>query len=127
MKIRIEHDISDSDLFDVLVTAFEGGIDYWGSASVCHAGQGGFPSTLKVEDKQFKHGWCALTKTGFVTIDDREDEKKHTLNRLNLEAGLKLAASNHPQLLNRIVGGEYDAGDADAVVQLAIFGDVIYG
>jgi hypothetical protein len=67
---------------------------------------------------------------------DCEEDKKYKVDRVNLQAGLKtllkeLAKGNLPGLSihlgNFKDAGSWDADAADALVQCAIFGGVIYG
>lgn len=122
---------------DVFVTAFEGGINYWASVSE-YRWSTGDGSTNDLE--------------GFrgVLHETEEDDKEHVVDRAVIEKGIRLAAnteelyalpeharpSRSTQLLAHAwVSGsdeaiddvDFDGCDGDNVVQLGLFGKVVYG
>jgi hypothetical protein len=50
-------------------------------------------------------------------------------NLQNLTRGLEVMAEKHPYLLHLVLDPDegYDAGDADAIVQLLTLGEIVYG
>lgn len=98
--------ITDEQIDDLLVTAFEGGITYWcGEVKVVGDFLGGYASEQ-------------ISRGGVLKLYDAEEEKWHTLNMSRLLKGLSLS---------NIDLEDYDAGDADTVIQNALFGEVVYG
>lgn len=104
-------------LDDLLITAVEGGINYWAQVS-------GYKFTDVPGEAE-------------VTVHDLESEHQHFvdidviakgLGRLQQDEGLR---SLYSDLLvaSRTNGedGDFDASGADVVLQLGIFGEVIYG
>lgn len=115
-EIRTVQTVSAEEIDDIITTALEGGITYWcGGARV------------KVEpEEDYTYLSEVLTRGGTLELHDSEeydpDTKKYGIWReLTLESvikGLETTEFNFE---------DYDAGDADNVIQRALFGDVIYG
>lgn len=113
----------DQLLFDLFVTALEGGIGYWSECSEYH-----WMNEDRTEDKR-----------GFRAVIHDEDHKRYVVNRKVMDKGLMLAATEWRDKLDWSSGDkpplvvtvdtdwDYDAGDADMVLQLGLFEDVVYG
>ena len=120
---RIE--ISDELIEDILCTAFEGGITYWANNISCH------------DNKDMKKvgGW----KHEYLTKTKKKDAKLivHTISggevtvtkKSIIDALQKMDTPEYKytKALDRILSEQYDADDADIVVQTACFGEVVYG
>jgi hypothetical protein len=108
---------------DLFTTALEGGIGYWSTCSNYRwTKDDGTPDV-----------------TGFeaVIIEDEEYEH-HGINRSTISRGYRLATGEWrdrlrwsteppPRFITEEVDWDYDAGDADMIVQLGLFGEVVYG
>lgn len=118
-------------LFDVFVTALEGGIGYWSEASSYHWSKS---DTGTVDSDADLDGF-------YADIIDVEDEGKHyTITPATIARGLGRITDGKIDgiggrwvadlmLANRTNGedGDFDAAGADAVVQAGLFGQVVYG
>jgi hypothetical protein len=122
-------------LADVITTATEGGIQYWARVTgyrwyspdldggTAEPGPGGTANAwVELVDAEEDDG-----KRHRVTVDDIA----RVLNGLradavpkywNADAVRRAIAANREN-----DGGDIDAGDADCLLQLAIFGEVVYG
>ena len=124
-KITRTVEISDELIEDILCTAFEGGITYWANNVSCHNNKdmkkvGGWKheyltgSKLK-EAKLIIHTICggevAMTKKSIIDALQKMDTPEY----------------KYTKALNRLLNGDWDADDADIVVQTACFGEVVYG
>lgn len=119
-------------LFDLFVTALEGGIGYWSTASKYHHSKP--PVTPDADREEDLEGFYAV-----VTEDDsgEDEDKEHRIDRALIEkgiAGLKDALGDDSERYKRIMAavalndaGELDAEDADIIVQVGLFADVVYG
>jgi len=118
-------------LFDVFVCALEGGIGYWGRASVYRWAKSGVDTRIaSVEEAQDLDGFHAVVR------EDSEDE--------DLRIDIDVIATG----VNAIIKGEHvrddiktyvkegsrdndagmiDSDAADCIVQLGLFGKVVYG
>lgn len=97
---------------DLMVTALEGGISYW-----C--------SRAKVKDGDYRGSEYAsgvISRGGTLVLKDFEQEVEYDLDATMLAKGIRMAA-NH----NGFTFDDYDAADADNVIQYAVFGELVYG
>ena len=118
-------EISDELIEDILCGAFEGGITYWANNVSCH------------DNKDMKKvgGW----KHEYLTKTKKKDAKLiiHTIEGGQVTMSKKsiidtLQKMDNPEngytkALGRILNETYDADDSDIVVQMACFGEVVYG
>ena len=121
---RIE--ISDELIEDILCSAFEGGITYWANNISCKDNK----DMKKVGG--WKHEYLTKTKLkdAVMYIHESETGEKHPITKKSIiDALQKMDAPEYKytKALNRILNGQWDAYDADIVVQTACFGEVIYG
>ena len=123
----------DQFLDDVIITAVEGGVGYWSFAQAYRWHRDGD------EDTPPEDGVTVELRA----IEDGDDPKNWTrVDRALIAAAMeRLAAgpveSLHDSIRGRLVGqyviardgGDYDfdAGDADIIVQTGLFGEVVYG
>lgn len=133
-------------LHDVMITALEGGVGYWSVADdiVRHTNDDLWYSSYVL----FCYEGDVDPKTGVKVAgecgaDDKEGQcKGHKVTPEVVSKGLGIALDykKHPEIgLHKSHrahyfeasiendGGEIDAGDADNIVQLGIFGKVIFG
>lgn len=116
---------------DVLTTALEGGIGYWSQAArmvraadgshvavVLHPEEPGDFEPKRVELADVLRA-LELAATGDVRYVSERVER--TARALLTYSKLAYAAGADDQ------APDYDAGDADAIVQVAAFGEVVYG
>lgn len=102
VTVQIDHQL----LLDLMTTAVEGGINYW--AAVIDLTRDPDLNVLK-----FK-------------VTDLEDEKIYSVDSIDMLHALQALIKACPWRA-RILDGDYDAEDADCVVQFACFGDLVYG
>lgn len=118
-EIKTTQCITQEQLDDVLTTAFEGGITYW-----CNEVKEAEWSTTS-EPAQYLSE--VLTRGGTLQLHDSSEYNPKTgcvsgkWYSLSIDMLLK-AFEDKPFDFDN-----YDAGDADEIVQKAIFGEVIYG
>lgn len=101
--------ITEEQIDDIMTTALEGGITYWAAGCVVKDQPEGAAEIHWASE--------VISKGGSVKILDREDGKWLTLDR---DAFLKGVAKAEIDLEN------YDAIDADRVIQFALFGKMVY-
>lgn len=126
VKVEVPFILTTSYLSDIIVTALEGGINYW--CSDITIWKYGWPIRLGQLPDDF---------IGLVNIEIEEDETgdRYSLNTVGVcsnyhslvrRAILKMKALC-PQHLFDLVNEDYDATTADVFIQLMFFGEVRYG
>lgn len=104
--LKVEVEVTYENIKDMYQTACYGGINYWCmSAEIDTNGDGailGF-RFFDIEDER----WCyaEIEKFARAMVEYASEKKKTFASLMN----------------------NYDAGDADAIVQKAVFGKIIYG
>lgn len=121
LKIEITLSISDEDIDDIMCTALEGGITYW-----CREAR-------MVCDYLGEYASEQISRGGELILVDIESDDEYTLTKQKMLNGIRLAISNHYYEdykwwnSNGIDTCNVDADVADAIIQLALFEDIIYG
>ena len=101
--------LTDKDVQDIFVTAMEGGINYW--------------ATVLLYD------WPKIQ----AKIVNEDTGKRYEVDAMTVLDGIEYIASRAGQdwyagpLMDRIETKNYDASDADVIIQAGLFGDVVYG
>lgn len=120
MKLNINFDVEyDNEVIDdIMATALEGGITYWcDNAEVVGDYLGEFASEQ-------------ISRGGTLKLHDSEEHKTYELTLDKFLVGLaKVVSERGLDVLYRgkIEPANIDAEDADAIIQYAIFGEVVYG
>lgn len=129
MKIAVQVEVSPQKMADWLVTAIEGGSNYWCNSI--------FLSSESRQEYKAKHGkkmespWYSdplLFETAFtvqIVYDDAPSGVVQKSLRDFIDAVSKVA-SQKPALFARLME-DYDASDADELFQQFVLGEVIYG
>lgn len=84
--------------------------------------------------------WCRVPNYHFERVKDRyqrgldiscqdayDEENPCYINRSKVEGGLKLMAEEHPRHFKDLISDNFDAITSDVFLQLAIFGELVYG
>lgn len=118
-KLTIE--VPGDVLRDILTTAVEQGCAYW--ANDFNGGEG----NGIVRDTE---GYVTSLTIG-QPLDGSDAEGVEVAQRTVQAVSLGRALSTHggkfPHLIAAAVSGDFDAPTADAILQLAVFGDVVFG
>ena len=125
-KITITVEISDKMIEDILCSAFEGGITYWAENVSCKDND----DMKKVGG--WKHEYLTKTKKkdAIMYIHDIETGERYPITKKSIIDALQKMDKpeyKYTKALNRILNEQWDADDADIVVQTACFGHVVFG
>jgi hypothetical protein len=120
IKIEKTFEISNQDIEDLLVTAFEGGINYWCDKVIIKE----YPESL--EDKNMLAS-DILAHGAVLTLCDAESSDKWDLTLDKFTQGLKMHLENTEYSSMEDLMDSYDANDADCIIQYAIFNELIFG
>ena len=121
MRLELEVHYDDQFLEDIIVTALEGGSNYWiDSIKYISDSPQGMPKSIWVFN-QLKDG---NTITIYLEDDDRA-----FLTMRKLHMGVREYFSDSKKLIGGLTldAADYDAYMADCVLQYAVFGELVYG
>lgn len=132
INYQIERGLTEADIKDILTTAIEGGIGYW--AILCNDDPDWIEGSKVYRETYFERPcYCdtayeVLIAGKAVKFEDQEDGTIYELTLEKLTKGCQLweqeTGKNLPLAIENC---GYDAEDADAIIQFAIFGKVIFG
>ena len=122
-------------LAGIITTAVEGGIGYW---SLAQDYRWFFPTIDGGTAVPGENGTANAHVTLHPNVDEESDFEPVTITVEKIEEALGKIRREQVQLngtLRRLIyrgdatneGGDIDAGAADAIVQIAAFGEVVYG
>lgn len=120
MELNIEYKVKlDNECIDdIMATALEGGITYWcNNAEVVGEYLGEYASEQ-------------ISRGGVLKLHDSEEDKTYELTLDKFLDGLaKVISERGLDVLyeGKVDASSIDAEDADAIIQYAIFGEVVYG
>ncbi len=126
--IHAAFDVPNSVLHGIFVTAMEGGINHWATVSAYR-----WSVVLDGTAQEDHEGFCARIVDRGPAMPTR-----HRVDRETILRGLTKALSADPGVADRIVRDArrevvlgdpvyLDAEGADAIVQLGLFNEVVYG
>jgi len=135
-EVTITYKVSEERVRDLLVSAFEGGSNYWYMIERHDYG--------KYTEKDFETGGefynpeypgmdhyllPFVPGCGLIISDSVDDERKdeHRLDRESILKGLTLMEQNWPRHWGNFVTENDDAETADVFLQLCLLGDIVYG
>lgn len=123
--------ITDQLVDDTLCTALEGGITYWAIGArvpVWPAGNSKmFPDDKPYASEVLTMGASVIIDVDESLVDDDVVKAHHTLTLAAFKRGLRKYCELRKVTPAAIEDDPLDAGEADVVVQLAIFDDIIFG
>lgn len=132
IKIKVERELSDEFVGDVLVTAFDGrygGCWYWAAPKVAE----GDTSWL---DYDVNDVWLSVN---VVDKEDANDSKIYRVNAEVIQVGIQriidaTEVKINEEIRNYILrgvleedGGDIDSTAADCIVQAGLFNEIVYG
>ena len=118
IKPQIEVTLTQQDIDDIMTTALEGGITGW-----CNQ--------VEVVGEQLGRSASEqISKGRSLILYDMESSDKWELTLKKFLNGVKLYFEDgcHVQVNDGSIDtGDIDANDADCIIQLALFGEVVFG
>jgi len=123
MKITIE--IEDQKIKDQIITAIEGGSNYWYYLDYLSM----LPEYNEGEALSERIGRAVLDEGIEVPVFDYEDQDEELgkLSKASIENAMMIMASEYPQTLDDIREETGDAETADIFFQLAVMGEIVFG
>jgi len=121
IMVTRETRITNRDIADLLVTAFEGGVNYWMDEAE-PLGDFDFKKAPWYDDESFWDQPGAKFK-----LHDLDQDKWHVIDKPRIAVGFSLFASQHKEHFEDFANENYDAITADVWFQLCVFGEIVYG
>lgn len=131
MEITIKLEFTQQHLEDIIVTSIEGGSNYW----LALKSKSSIIRDAKKETGHEMELWNPLSSelaklmwmhpSYKLPVYDKEEDDE-LLGYLSLET-LAQAMQKCPSEALRIINENYDAYDADTLVQTAVMGEVVFG
>lgn len=117
MQFSVNHTISEERIKDLIITAFEGGSNYW--YQIESDTHGDYLKTL------FKKG--LEVSNGRMYDSNHPDYVSKFLNKEMILDGLKVMSSKYSRHYLDFTNENEDATTADVFLQCCLFGDILYG
>jgi len=125
LKVKIEFNINFRHFEDIIVTAMEGGSNYWYHIDDFIPyidGDNKEPATIRLSKHLFNNPLYKLE------ICDKYDLLVlGTLTQASILKAIELASKEYLDVFHDLLEGTGDAGTADILFQLAVMGKVIFG
>lgn len=118
--------VTDQQIADLLVGAFEGGSNYW----IENIKTIGRPESKKIGNDEYpSYITCALAANCHVDIQPNEHAGVPIkfLHRDSIRIGLEAMATQCPQHFGNFLSGDYDSITSDVFLQCCIFGELVFG
>lgn len=123
VELTVNYEITTEQVEDLLSCAFEGGVGYW-----CMITDYEIPEGVEVT---YKHIELPLRGGAVICVEsndgETEQETPWRVDRDAIERGLRLLALKRPRDFADLVNGNMDADTGDNFLQLALFGELVYG
>lgn len=121
VRPEIVVNLTEQDIDDIMVSALEGGINYW-----CREAE------VLEEKRCAEWGHEQIARGGVLILHDAESRNKWELYLANFLNGFKLWLENGGDVYGAVNDGKVDCGEidaecADSIIQYAVFGEVVYG
>ncbi len=119
VHIEMDVTITQQDIDNLMCTALEGGINYW-----CREAK-------VVGEFLGEYGSEQISRGGSLLLRDAETDERWELTLEKFLKGIELYIKENGRVMiedfKLMDYGELDAGDADCIVQYALFGKLVYG
>lgn len=117
IKIEKSFELSSQDIDDLMVTALEGGINYWCGKAIMN------------EPEKFKGKFASdvISLGGTLTLCDAESDDKWELTLEKFMNGIKYVVERFGYTDAEDLMDNQDADTADLIVQYALFNEIVFG
>jgi hypothetical protein len=123
--VQVERKITHNTVESIIVNGFEGGIGYWCGHIGDNLEDGTPIREGKPKDMPLSQWATHLILEGkSVPLYVEDGDKYYQLNQEGLIKGFTQWLKRNPNLQ---FDGDDDAGDADCIIQIALFGEIVYG
>ena len=128
MKLKLELELSYETFEEIIVTALEGGSNYWMDYEV----KKGIPKRNemlgKAPSQRMAYGLWHNKDSEIAIWDlEEEDELLGVLTYDSVREGMQLACKDYMKEINMMISEDYDAWTADTLFQVLVMGEVTFG
>ena len=133
LKVEVSYKFSPQEIADLMVTALEGGINYWcGKARMMVSSQSSkdlfprFEGVLACDDNNVLCASDVIAYGGKLVLRDIEDPTEvWVLDSEKMLKGIGMYCSENNISPSELMD-DYDADTADAIVQYGLFNELVY-
>lgn len=125
LEVNVTLKLSNQLLTDVLVTAFEGGSNYWYDRLQFFEKDGG-KEIYYERGRAVERIIAGEVYATFCDIEDHDEQFKLDLDDIKKNIGL-FANLADGKMVRELYDETYDAGTADVFLQISTFGKLVYG
>jgi len=119
INVTIEQELTTENINDLVSTALEGGINYWCSQAIVK------DVPAKAEG-HYNYASDVISIGGTLELCDAESDDKWDLNLEKLLNGIRIHCMKIGKTPLELMD-DYDAGDADCIIQYAVMGEIVFG
>lgn len=133
LTFKVKHELTEGDILDILTTAIEGGIGYWCCLDNEDPDWVAARAQWKTEHNNETPCYCDVAyqvmKNGkSIKLIDEEDESVYEITMEKFQQGCAKFAENFGKNIHKMIDdSEFDADDADAIIQYSAMGDIVFG
>ncbi len=129
LKINITQKISLSHFEEIIVSALEGGSNYWYMLESPEywndlSGEEGEPESTRIAKSLFENPDFKMNV--YDIEDDGEGDPLGTVTQASMLGALSYAQQEYPHVYHDLMEGQGDANTADVLFQLAVMGEVVF-
>lgn len=127
IKISITQELTPQEINDLVSCALEGGINYWcGLAEKKENPDGTWFGVALYNMDKIKYASDLIAYNGVLILHDAESDDKWELTLENMIKGIQMHCEKRGITPKELVD-DYDADDADAIVQYAVMNEITFG
>ena len=127
VKTEKSHKFSAEDINDLVVTALEGGINFWcGKAEMKLNPDKTYFGIAPEDQDKVKYASDIISLGGVLILHDAESDEKWELDLEKMLKGIKMQCENRNVAPSDLMD-DYDAEDADCIVQYAVMDELVFG
>lgn len=127
LVVKIEHDVEPFEINDIMTTALEGGINYWcNKVKMVQNEDGSYLGVSKEDQASVLFASDLIGYGGKLILFDAESDEKWELTLEKMLKGIEKFCVENNNSPKQILE-DCDAGDADCIVQFAVFDEIVFG
>ena len=128
VEIKQSHEFSLQDINDIIVTALEGGINYWcGKAKMKLNPDKTYFGVAEEDQEKVKYASDVIGYGGVLILFDAEEPtEKWELDADKLLKGIAKYCEENNYALSELMDN-YDSDTADGIVQFGLFDELVFG